>query len=267
VFVEQWGRRLRYLRASPPFILVLLIALSAAPCRAELTAVIEKVRPAIVGVGTYEKTRAPAVIFRGTGFAVGDGLHVVTNAHVIPGVLDIDRKEILIVIVGRGRDAQPRQAERIAQDPEHDLAVLKIQGEPLPTLTIGDSSAVREGQEYAFTGFPIGVVLGAYPVTHRAMISALTPIVIPSANSQHLDPKVVNRLRSPFEVFQLDGTAYPGNSGSPLYDRQTGRVIGILNMTFVKGTKEMALSEPSGISYAIPGNYISVFLRDSHVMK
>jgi serine protease Do len=53
-------------------------------------------------------------------------------------------------------------------------------------------------------------------------------------------------------VLQLDATAYPGNSGSPLYDEKRGEVVGIVNMVFVKGTKESALTQPSGISYAIP---------------
>jgi serine protease Do len=57
-------------------------------------------------------------------------------------------------------------------------------------------------------------------------------------------------------VFQLDATAFPGNSGSPLYDPATGEVVGILNMVFVKGTKESALTQPSGISYAIPSNFL-----------
>ena len=57
-------------------------------------------------------------------------------------------------------------------------------------------------------------------------------------------------------MLQLDATAYPGNSGSPLYDPETGAVYGIVNMVFVKGTKENALSHPSGITYAIPANYI-----------
>ena len=41
-------------------------------------------------------------------------------------------------------------------------------------------------------------------------------------------------------------------AGSPLYDPDSGEVIGVINMVFVKGTKEAALSQPSGITYAIP---------------
>jgi S1-C subfamily serine protease len=62
-------------------------------------------------------------------------------------------------------------------------------------------------------------------------------------------------------VFQLDGIAYPGSSGSPLYDAETGVVYGVINMVFIKGKKESAITDPSGISYAIPGNYISDFLQ------
>jgi S1-C subfamily serine protease len=91
------------------------------------------------------------------------------------------------------------------------------------------------------------------------MVSAIAPVALPSATGRQLDPKVIRRLRgSVFSVFQLDATAFPGNSGSPLYDPATGEVVGILNMVFVKGTKESALTQPSGISYAIP----SAFLGD-----
>lgn len=138
-------------------------------------------------------------------------------------------------------------------DTSTDLALLRIGGAPLPALRIGDSDGVKEGQSILMTGFPIGSVLGPHPATHRGMIAAITPIVIPQPHSGRLDPKVVRRLASgPFDVLQLDATAYPGNSGSPVYDPATGTVLGIVNMVFVKGTKETALTQPSGITYAVP---------------
>jgi serine protease Do len=224
---------------------------------------IEKIKPSVVGIGTIQPTRRPPSSFRGTGFAVGDGLHVVTNAHVVPAVLDTAKNEVLGVFVGQGEAAQFRPAQIVATDPEHDLALLKIGGLPLHPMTLGDSGKVREGEPYAFTGFPIGPVLGLYPVTHRATISSLTPIVIPTASAQQLDVEMLKRLRKPFGVFQLDGTAYPGNSGSPLFNPDTGAVVAIVNMVFVKGTKEKALTEPSGISYAIPADYLRALLTKS----
>lgn len=61
-------------------------------------------------------------------------------------------------------------------------------------------------------------------------------------------------------MFQLDATSYPGNSGSPLYDPASGAVVGVLNMVFVRGAKENALSNPSGISYAIPARYLEALI-------
>jgi len=97
------------------------------------------------------------------------------------------------------------------------------------------------------------------------MIASITPIALPSATAQQLDERLIRRLQSgAFPVFQLDATAYPGNSGSPLYDIETGAVIGIMNMVFVKGTKETALSQPSGISFAVPVQFLQELLRTAN---
>lgn len=229
---------------------------------AELAQTIERIKPGVVGVGTFQKTRTLPMNFLGTGFVLDDGLHVVTNAHVVPEVMDIANKESLVVITGKGKDPELRAAAPVAIDKEHDLALLRISGPALPVMELGDSGAAREGQTLAFTGFPIGMVLGFYPVTHRAMVSSITPVVLPAWNSRQLGAKMINQLqRSAYKVFQLDGTAYPGNSGSPLYDPETGVVYGIINMVFVREMKEAALSHPSGITYAIPANYIRDLLQ------
>jgi len=230
----------------------------------DLSNTIEVVKPSVVGVGPFQKTRSPSVSFMGTGFAVGDGSLVVTNAHVIPKSMNVDSMESLVVIVARGVNEQElRAAAQVALDKEHDLALLRISGTALPAMELGDSGTVREGQMFAFTGFPIGMILGFYPVTHRGMLSSITPVVLPALNSRQLDVKMIAQLqKSAYTVFQLDGTAYPGNSGSPLYDPGTGIVYGIINKVFIKGMKETALSHPSGITYAIPSNYVrSLLLR------
>jgi S1-C subfamily serine protease len=94
------------------------------------------------------------------------------------------------------------------------------------------------------------------------MISAITPIAIPQARSAELDPKTIRRLTSgAFPIFQLDATAYPGNSGSPVFDPATGEVLGVMNMVFVKGTKESILTQPSGIAYAVPSKHLQDLLQ------
>lgn len=222
---------------------------------ADLPATIDKVQPAVVAVGTVQPTRSPPAVFRATGFAVADGHYVLTNAHVLPDLLNGEQKEYLAVFTGRGQHFEARAATPAAVDREHDLALLKINGSPLPALSLDWSKRVHEGQEIAFTGFPIGIVLGLYPVTHRGIVSALTPIAIPPPAAGQLDPTLIKRLKDPFEVLQLDAIAYPGNSGSPLYDPGTGRVIGVVNSVFIKESKEAVLQHPSGISYAIPIEY------------
>ncbi len=229
---------------------------------AQLIQTIEKIKPSIVGIGTFQKTRSPAVNYIGTGFVVDDGLHAVTNAHVVPDTLDIQKMESYVVITGKGQNPEIRSATIVALDKEHDVAILKFMGEALPAMQLGDAETIREGRRMAYTGFPIGMVLGFYPVTHEAIISSITPIILPAFNSRQLDAKMIRQLqKTPFMVFQLDGIAYPGSSGSPLYDAETGAVYGVINMVFVKGKKESAITDPSGISYAIPGNYISNLLQ------
>jgi serine protease Do len=242
---------------------MLLAVASVTAAHAALPDTIDRIKPAVVAVGTLQSTRSPAFAFRGTGFVVGDGNLVATNAHVLPKVLDNEVNETLVIAVpGAGGEPQTRSATSLAVDGEHDIALLRISGPPLPALALRSGATVREGALAAFTGFPLGGALGLSPVTHRAMVSALTPIAIPGPSAQHLNEKLVRRLKSgSFSVFQLDATAYPGNSGSPLYDVDSGEVIGIINMVYVKGTKEAAMSQPSGISFALPIRFLVDLLQ------
>lgn len=238
-------------------------AWTAGPALADLVDTVPKIKPSIVAVGTFQRTRSPSFKFLGTGFAVADGTMIATNAHVVPESLADDHLETLAVAVPGGQQTVVRKVSRLAVDKAHDLALLRLEGGPaLPALPLIDSEPVLEGQSVALTGFPIGSVLGLSPVTHRGIVAAITPIVIPQGRGQDLNPALIRRLSTdPFRVYQLDATTYPGNSGSPVFDPQSGRVIGVINMVFVKSTKENILSDPSGISYAIPAEYLKAMLK------
>ena len=246
--------------------LMLLIAVGpGAVVAADLSATIEQVKPSVVGVGTYQETRQPRVQLRGTGFVVGDGRHVITNDHVLPNILDSEAREFLAVFVpGEGR-AQVRPARAVASDPARDLVLLRLDGDPMPALRLGSTNSVKEGQAIAFTGFPIGAALGLFPATHRGTVSAIAPVVIPARTGRELDPALIRRMREPYTIFQLDATAYPGNSGSPVFNPSTGEVLGVVNMVFVKEGRESALERPSGISYAIPVDYARELLRQQNL--
>lgn len=246
------------------FIVVLAVVSFAGPLKADLPSAIAKVKPSVVIVGIYKSTNTPRFSLRGTGFIVGNGNLVITNAHVLqqPAKEDVEAALVVHVKVGKN-DWQMRSAAVVDVDKVHDLALLRFEGPSAPALSVRDSGSVQEGQAVAFMGFPIGGALGFSPVTHRGMISSITAAALPTPTAQQLNSKAIRSLRgeASFDIFQLDGTAYPGNSGGPLFDPDTGDVLGVVNMVFIKGTRESALTNPSGISYAIPSRFILQLLQ------
>ncbi|GGA84091.1 hypothetical protein GCM10011369_27620 [Neiella marina] len=224
-----------------------------------LPATIEKVKPSVVGIGLFDPLAAPKATLMATGFAIGNGTLIATNAHAIPR-LNEERNQSIAVMIPGGRTSQVYKATLMARDDEHDLAIVKVTGKRLPALTFSNQTVV-EGQAIAFTGFPIGSVLGLYPTTHRGIIATKTPVMLPVPAVGKLTAKQLKRLREPYEVYQLDATAYPGNSGSPVYDQTTGEVIAIINKVLLTGSKESALTNPSAISYAIPVKHLQQLLN------
>ena len=232
------------------------------PARAGLPEVVAWLRRSVVIVGTFRPVDSPRFRLRGTGFVAGTGNTVVTNAHVLPQVSEAQEgMSLAVLVLGPDQAADMRQAVVLEIDRVHDLAVLRIDGAAVAPLTIADSDSVREGQSIAFIGFPIGGVLGYSPVTHRGIVSSITPAVMPAPTARQLSEATIRGGRAgSFNVFQLDGTAYPGNSGGPLFDPDSGAVIGVVNMVLLRGTREGALSQPSGISYAVPSKFVSELL-------
>ncbi len=245
-------------------IFFVLLSISATTFAASLADIIEITKKSIVAVGTYMPKRSPRGIFLGTGFVVGDGRLVVTNAHVLPENIDVKSIETVAVFFRQDERIRMIQTRTVVVDKEHDIAILRLLSGKLPVMVLSDS-LVREGQEIAFTGYPIGMVLGVHPVTHRGIVSAISPVILPVLNARRLNAKMMRRLRDPYDVYQLDATAYPGNSGSPVYNADTGKIIGIVNKVFVKETKETILSKPSGITYAIPIKYLKNLLEKSNL--
>lgn len=242
-------------------LLCLWFALSSS-LASELPDVVARIKPSVVAVGTMLYSRRPAGEFRGTGFAVLDGRHVITNAHVVQGFMTARRNhtdEFPAVFVGSGRKVAARRATVVVLDREHDLALLRVDGDPLSPLTLAYDRLIREGETVAFTGFPVGTLLGMYPATHRGIVASITPITLPLRHGRTTSNSGLARI-SPYEVYQLDATAYPGNSGSPLYLPENGWVVGVINKVFVRGDREQASERPSGITYAIPAPHIRKLL-------
>lgn len=231
--------------------------------QASEVATLAALRPTVVPVGTYDPTAAPRFGFRGSGFAVDDGRWVVTNFHVLPRAADAEAALPLMVLALRGRNPpEPRAATLVASDRTHDLALLRIEGEPLPAAPLAADTLVPEGTPILLAGFPIGGALGFTPVMHRGMVASVTGIALPAPTAQRLSARALSQLRDgAFDIYQLDATAYPGNSGGPVVHAQTGQVLAVVNMVLVRGTRETALSSPTGITYAIPVRHVHALLK------
>ncbi len=241
----------------------------ANPSFADLASTIAQVKPAIALVGTYKATNSPRFTFRGTGFVAtpdqqGQGNLLVTNAHVLPLPDKAEPNASLVMQIKVGQNQwQMRPVTVLEVDTLHDLALLRFDGPASAAFRVGNSDAVREGQSLAFMGFPMGGALGFSPVTHRGTVSSIATMALPMPTARQLNEQSVRSLRggSSFDIFQLDGTAYPGNSGGPLFDPESGEVLGVVNMVLIKGTRESALTKPSGISYAIPSRFVLELLQ------
>ena len=242
------------------------LLLDVQPAVAGLEEVIVAAKPSVVAVGTYKSTDSPRFGFRGSGFVVASGNLVVTNAHVLPDAVPAGGSAgtLAVIVPGAADDAgRLRAATLVDIDRAHDLAVLRIDGAPLPALALANDVSAREGMEVAIMGFPIGGALGFTPVTHRGIVAAITAIALPVPGADNLSAQAIRRLRSgSFDIYQLDATAYPGNSGGPVLDAQTGKVVAVINMVLVRGSKESAIKYPSGISYAIPVRFVAELVKD-----
>ena len=236
--------------------LLLAVFFTASLQADSLPETLKRVRPSLVGVGTYDPLGSPRGNLLGTGFFVGDGRHVATAFHLAAtdqGALTAPTR--LAIFVGTGQHAKVHMARRVREDPQHDLAILATEGDPHPVLSPSSGPLPDEGTAIAIMGFPIGNSLGLHPMTNAGIVASVSPIALPQADVESLTADRIRHLRAPFPVLILDMIAYPGNSGSPVFE-QDGRVVGIVSGVYLRSIREGALSTPSAITYAVPSAHL-----------
>ena len=177
--------------------------------------VVDAVTPAVVNVTTRTLSQAdgsgPGQAV-GTGFAIRADGFIVTNYHVIEGALTIK-------VTLPSPDDRTFDARWVGGDPNHDLAILKVDGvDDLPTIPLGDSSKLQLGERVIALGYALALAGG--PTVTTGVISSLARTI------QAEDPNAPNGTRTYEDVLQTDAAINPGNSGGPLVDL-AGNVVGI----------------------------------------
>ncbi|XP_074848213.1 serine protease HTRA2, mitochondrial isoform X1 [Carettochelys insculpta] len=197
--------------------------------------VVEKTAPALVYIeilGRHPFSGREVPISNGSGFVVSsDGL-VVTNAHVVA-----NRRRVRVKLAsGELYDAVVREVDQVA-----DIATIKINPkQPLPTLPLGCSSEVRQGEFVVAMGSPF------------ALQNTITSGIVSSVQR---GSKELGLADCNMEYIQTDAAIDFGNSGGPLVNLD-GEVIGVNTMKVT-----------SGISFAIPSDRLREFLQKAEQRK
>ncbi|XP_035530052.1 serine protease HTRA2, mitochondrial-like [Morone saxatilis] len=197
--------------------------------------VVEKSTPAVVYIeilGRHPFSGREVPVSNGSGFIISsDGL-IVTNAHVVANKRGVRVK----LINGDMYNATVQDV-----DPVADIATIKITAKnPLPTLTLGRSSDVRQGEFVVAMGSPF------------SLRNTITSGIVSSVQR---GSKELGLSNSNMEYIQTDAAIDFGNSGGPLINLD-GEVIGINTMKVT-----------AGISFAIPSDRLRLFLDQAAKKK
>jgi serine protease Do len=187
----------------------------------------------------FFKERFPEREFKqkglGSGMIINKDGFVLTNEHLI---YEVDKDKIRVTLA----DGRSFNAEIVETDKESDIAVLKIKGNNLPVVTLGDSEKVKVGQWAIALGNPYGYALSQLKKEYEPTVT----VGVISATGRAIQAGR-REIRTYSDLIQTDASINPGNSGGPLVN-VWGEVIGI----------NTALLSPSGgsigIGFAIPVN-------------
>jgi len=156
----------------------------------------------------------------GSGVIVSPKGYILTNHHVVEAA---DEIEVALI------DGKKLKAKAVGSDPETDIAVLQVEGGPVPAITFGDADALRVGDVVLAIGNPFGVgqtvTMGIVSALGRSQLGINT-----------------------FENFiQTDAAINPGNSGGALID-SAGNLVGINTAIYSRSGGSL------GIGFAIPAS-------------
>ncbi len=169
----------------------------------------------------------------GSGFILTADGYVVTNHHVVEGGTKLS------VVIYEGAELE---AKLIGSDSANDVALLKVEGENLRPVVLGDSDSLTVGDQVVAIGNPLGTLTSTLTVGY---VSAME--------------RDVNTSGFAINMLQTDAAINSGNSGGPLYNME-GHVVGITTAKYSGSSSSGASIE--GIGFAIPINDVRSLLED-----
>jgi 2-alkenal reductase len=201
-----------------------------------LTNIYQRANPAVVYIEVMAQIGGGLEpLGSGSGFVIDQEGHVVTNNHVV------ENADALQVTLADGSVID--NVDILGRDPYSDLAVIQVNAPPdrLAPLELGDSDALRVGQQVVAIGNPFGL--------QGTMTVGVVSAVGRTLRSQILQG---GSFSNP-DVIQTDAAINPGNSGGPLLNSR-GRVVGV-NTAIRSNTGANA-----GIGFAVPVNTVKRIL-------